>query len=76
MKDQAGLSRRWIRNTNKDEFASGKCLIYTADEPTLNDKDFVAVPVRAGKELSFLFLSQKNKSRINHGSKKGSALLN
>ena len=20
--------RRWIRNTNRDEFASGKCLIY------------------------------------------------
>ncbi len=75
MKDQAGLSRRWIRNTNKDEFASGKCLIYTAEEPTLDDQDFVAVPVRAGKELSF-FLSQTNKSRINlESNKKGSALL-
>jgi len=59
VKDQAGLSRRWIRNTNKDEFDSGKCLIYTAEEPTLDDQDFVAVPVRAGKELSFLFLSQE-----------------
>ena len=38
-KDQAGPSRRWIRNTNKDEFESGKCLIYTAEEPTLDDKD-------------------------------------
>ena len=53
-KDQAGPSRRWIRNTNKDEFESGKCLIYTAEEPTLDDKDFVAVPVKAGKEF-FMF---------------------
>ena len=49
LKDKAGLSRRWIRNMNRDEFDAGKCMIYTADEPNLDDNDFVAVPVKAGK---------------------------
>lgn len=34
---------------NRDEFDAGKCMIYTADEPNLDDNDFVAMPVKAGK---------------------------
>jgi hypothetical protein len=30
----------------------------------LDDQDFVALPVKAGKELTSLFLSQKNKSSL------------
>ena len=40
---------RFIRNPNKEEFESGKYLIYTNTARTYNTNDFVPVPVKAGK---------------------------
>jgi phytanoyl-CoA hydroxylase len=45
------LTRRFIRNPDKEEFEKGNCLMYTADEAVLEDKDFVPVPVKAGSVL-------------------------
>jgi hypothetical protein len=76
LKDKAGLSRRWIRNTNRDEFEAGKCMIYTADEPILDDNDFVAMPVKAGKitvKIEFMSLNKIQFNSILYD--KGSALL-
>lgn len=45
------LTRRFIRNPNKEEFDAGKHLIYTSEMPATDEKDFVAVPVKAGTAI-------------------------
>lgn len=62
------MSRRFIRNPNKEEFDKGNCLLYTADEPLLDDKDFVPVPVKAGSVLLIHGLV-RHRSGENHSPK-------
>jgi phytanoyl-CoA hydroxylase len=42
------LTRRFIRNPNKEEFNAGKYLIYTDNMPEYDADQFVAAPVKAG----------------------------
>ena len=48
LKIKGDLGVRFIRNPNKEEFESGKYLIYTNTAPAYNPNDFVPVPVKAG----------------------------
>lgn len=55
------LSRRFIRNPNKDEFNAGKYLIYVElDSTEYDETKFVPVEVKAGK----LNLKKKKKKRF------------
>ena len=45
------MGRRFIRNPNKEEFDQGKYLIYTEDQPEINEEDFVPAQVKAGSAV-------------------------
>lgn len=45
------LSRRFIRNPNKEEFNQGKYLIYDGESPKYDESKFVAVPIKAGSAI-------------------------
>jgi hypothetical protein len=47
----ADLSRRFIRNPNKEEFNAGKRLIFKGDPPTPDESEYVPVEVKAGSLL-------------------------
>jgi phytanoyl-CoA hydroxylase len=48
MSNLGELSRRFIRNPNKEEFDAGKYLIYSNENSKYDENEFVAVPVKAG----------------------------
>jgi hypothetical protein len=48
--------RRFIRNSNKQEFDEGKLLIFTGEEEQYDESAFIAVEVKAGKIAVTLFI--------------------
>ena len=43
------LTRRFKRNPNKEEFEKGQYLIFDTDQPKIDEKALIPVPVKAGK---------------------------
>ncbi len=45
------IKRRYIRNPNQEEFNEGKILIFNGNDDQYNEKDFIPVEIKAGKNI-------------------------
>jgi len=45
------IKRRYIRNPNQQEFNEGKMLIFNGNDDQYNEKDFIPVEIKAGKNI-------------------------
>ena len=62
------MTRRFIRNPNKEEFDAGKLLIHTNGEPVVDEEEYISVPVKAGSVLLIHGLVF-HRSRVNYSPK-------
>jgi hypothetical protein len=44
------IRRRYVRNPNQEEFNDGKILVFRGDDHQFDDKAFVPVEIKAGKQ--------------------------
>jgi ectoine hydroxylase-related dioxygenase (phytanoyl-CoA dioxygenase family) len=45
------IKRRYIRNPNQEEFNEGKILIFNGNDDQYDEKDFIPVEIKAGKNI-------------------------
>ena len=50
------IKRRYIRNPNEEEFNEGKMLIFNGNDDQYDEKDFVPVEIKAGKNIDHKFI--------------------